>query len=179
MTVLLKKVFAKSGSDKLKEKAEKNSRNKPKLSAILGDWNDNLTGDIDTIYSEFSTDQKVLAKSQCVELIEKVKLIMKPGFAYSQTEFDRKFAPLDKSKFGIIEKWEVAQLLQQVFKKEKPPKLSADEQAAKKEKAKTKKANQVGFSDKTRLGPDYLKRFNGDLDEIWARVDNDGNMLLD
>lgn len=73
----------------------------------------------------------------------------------------------------------MADLLKCVFIIPKPPKLSAEDQASKKEKAKGKKANLVSFADKSRLGPEYVKKFNGDLDELWKKVDNDGNMLLD
>ena len=79
----------------------------------------------------------------------------------------------------MIEKFELDDLLKQVFKAEKTPKLSAEEQAKKKEKAKEKKANQLSFSDKMRLGPEYLKRFKVDLDELWTSVDTNGDNFLD
>ena len=44
---------------------------------------------------------------------------------------------------------------------------------------KFKPSNLKSFSDKALLGPNYLKRFNGNLDEIWDRVDVDGNKMLD
>lgn len=37
----------------------------------------------------------------------------------------------------------------------------------------------MSFSDKRLLGPEYIKRFKGNLDEIWERMDVDKNMMLD
>jgi hypothetical protein len=83
MSVLLKKVFSKSDVDKSIDKAEKNKKNKDLLSVILKEWKDNLTGDIDAIYKEVSTDKKIMTKNQTIEFVEKTKLILKPDITFS------------------------------------------------------------------------------------------------
>ena len=42
-----------------------------------------------------------------------------------------------------------------------------------------KASNLKSFSDKNLLGEKYVKRFNGNLDEIWDKVDVDNNKMLD
>ena len=44
---------------------------------------------------------------------------------------------------------------------------------------KFKPSNLKSFSDKALLGPNYIKRFNGNLDEIWDRLDLDKNKMFD
>lgn len=83
MSVLLKKVFSKSDVDKSIDKAEKNKKNKDLLSVILKEWKDNLTGDIDAIYKEVSTDKNIMTKNQTIEFVEKTKLILKPDITFS------------------------------------------------------------------------------------------------
>jgi hypothetical protein len=52
MSVLLKKVFAKSKDEKYIEKSEKKQLNDQNLSELLGDFTINITGDVDAIYTE-------------------------------------------------------------------------------------------------------------------------------
>ena len=42
-----------------------------------------------------------------------------------------------------------------------------------------KPSNLKSFSDKALLGEHYVKRFNGNLDEIWDRLDVDKNKMFD
>ena len=167
MTVLLKKVFAKSPEAKALEKADKNKKNEPSLADNLGDWKNNLTGDIDAIYKEVSTDKKILTKNQSIEFFDKIKLIVKSNMRFSKAEFDKKYATFDKTKFGMIEKHELVELIKSVYKEESAPTLSPEELAAKKAKARDKKVNKTPFADKLLLGPEYVKRFNGNLDDVW------------
>ena len=90
MSVLLKKVFAKSPEEKALEKADKNKKNDTPIADSLGAWKDNLTGDIDAIYKEVSTDKKLLTKNQNIEFFDKVKMIVKPNLRFSKAEFDKK-----------------------------------------------------------------------------------------
>ena len=90
MSVLLKKVFAKSNEEKAYEKAEKNKKNDTPIADSLGPWKNNLTGDIDAIYKEVSTDKKILTKNQTIEFFDKVKMIVKPNLKFSKPELDKK-----------------------------------------------------------------------------------------
>ena len=59
-------------------------------------------------------------------------MIVKPNMRISKAEFDKKVATYDKTKYGMIEKHELAEIVKSVFKEEKAPALSAEELAKKK-----------------------------------------------
>lgn len=132
MSVLLKKVFAKSPQEKALDKAEKNKQNDTPIADSLGAWKDNLTGDIDAIYKEISTDKKILTKNQSIEFFDKVKMIVKPNMRFSKAEFDKKLATYDKNNYGMVEKHELAEIIKSVFKEEKSPTLTPEQLAKKK-----------------------------------------------
>jgi hypothetical protein len=77
----------------------------------------------------------------------------------------------------MMEKHELCEMIKELFTPPEPIKQLTP--AEKKDVAKTKQSNLMSFSDPALLGAEYLKRFKGNIDQIWEKCDVGKHKMLD